>query len=403
MKKPPRNIRYSQQSLNLDDIDAVIDVLRSDWLTQGPSITAFEDRLVQYCSAQHAVAVSNGTAALHLACMALGVTKGDIVWTSPNSFLASANCARFCGADVDFVDIDPITRNLCVLELEKKLRLAKLNNTLPKVLIPVHFAGKSCDMRRIFELSQEFGFSIIEDACHALGGTYNGKKVGCCEYSDLAVFSFHPAKVITTGEGGAILTNKSELSEKIRCLLTHGMTRNTELMENPSHGPWYYEQIALGLNYRITDIQAALGFSQMKRLDAFVRQRQELAKRYYNKLVNLPIILPDSSDIEACAFHLFPIGVDKKIRKTVFTALRSKGIGVNVHYIPIHTQPYYQRLGFAWGNYPNAEKYYESAISLPLHPELSFEDQDFICESLEKILANVTTLSENTVADTSMS
>jgi UDP-4-amino-4,6-dideoxy-N-acetyl-beta-L-altrosamine transaminase len=383
-------IPYGRQDINQQDIDAVIEVLRSDWITQGPAIERFEKAVADYCGAKYAIAVSSATAALHLSCLALNLETGTRFWTSPNTFVASANCGLYCGAKVDFVDIDPVTYNLSIDELEKKLILAEKNNCLPKVIIPVHLAGQSCEMDRIYALSKRYGFKIIEDASHAIGGRYKNKFIGCCEFSDLAVFSFHPVKIITTGEGGMILTNQEILYEKLMRLRTHGITRNPELMTEESHGSWYYQQLELGFNYRITDIQSALGTSQMKRLDEFIKRRRFLAQRYDQLLADLPLILPwQHSDTES-SWHLYIIRLKlDKINKThhqVFEELRKAKVGVNLHYIAVHTQPYYQNLGFKWGDFPNSELYYGSAISLPLYYDLSEEKQDYVINNLRKVL-----------------
>lgn len=383
-------IPYGRQDIDQSDIEFVTETLSSDWLTQGPRISQFESAISNYCQAKYAVAVSNGTAALHLICLALGIRTGDLVWTTPNTFVASANCARFCGADVDFVDIDPQTYNLCVDALERKLKSAAENGKLPKLVIPVHFAGQSCDMEAIYSLSRKYNFHIVEDACHAIGGSYKNYKIGNCQFSDATVFSFHPVKLITTGEGGMIVTNNDELNLKLRTLLTHGITRDPALMNEESHGPWYYQQIALGYNYRITDIQSALGISQLRKLDGFVNRRHELARNYDNKLQELPLIIPYQANYNYSAYHLYVIRLKltalSKTRLDVFNELREAGIGVNVHYIPVHLQPYYHRLGFKKGDFPEAEKYYEEAITLPLFPTLTEKQQDYIMNQLNKIL-----------------
>lgn len=383
-------IPYGKQDIDQDDIQAVIEVLRSDWLTQGPSIEKFENAVAEYCGTKYAVAVNSATSALHIACLSLGLGDGDILWTSPNTFVASANCALYCGADVDFVDININTYNLSVELLERKLELAKKQGRLPKVLIPVHFAGQSCDMKEIKELSNSYGFKIIEDASHAIGGSYLGKKIGCCEYSDMTVFSFHPVKIITTGEGGMILTNNESLYQKLIRLRTHGITRNSEFMTNSNNNAWYYEQVELGYNCRMTDIQAVLGYSQLKKLDKFVKKRHQIAKRYNNALQDLPLILPYQNPTSCSSFHLYPIRLDlSKIRKNrdqVFEELRDAGIGVNVHYIPVHTQPYYRNRGFKWGNFPEAERYFREAISIPMYSDLKDEEQDYVISKLLEVL-----------------
>jgi len=382
---------YGKQDINQADIDAVIDVLSSDFLTQGPQVFLFEKKMSHYCESQFGVATNSATSALHLACLALELGHGDYLWTSPNTFVASANCALYCGAQVDFVDIDPKTYNLCANELEKKLQKASGTKKLPKIVIPVHFAGQSCNMERIYQLSKEYGFKIIEDASHAIGGQYLGKPVGSCSYSDITVFSFHPVKIITTAEGGIAMTNQSGLAEKMRLLRSHGITRAPELMTKQAvGGGWYYQQIELGFNYRMTDIQAALGISQMQRLSEFVEKRHVLQQRYHEYLKGLPIQLPYQSIDSYSALHLYPIQLDLEcLRKThtqVFDKLREGGVGVNLHYIPVHTQPYYQKMGFREGDFPEAERYYSRAVSIPLYQGLSFEQQDDVVAVLEKVL-----------------
>ena len=383
-------IPYGRQDINQQDIDAVVQVLHSDWLTQGKAITRFEQSVADYCGVRYAIAVSSATAALHIACLAIGLGERDYLWTSPNTFVASANCGLYCGAKVDFVDIDPNTYNLSIEALEQKLANASKQGCLPKVLVPVHFAGQSCEMEKIAALSQEYGFHVLEDASHAIGGKYQGKAIGCCEFSDLAVFSFHPVKIITTGEGGMVLTNREDLYEKLIRLRSHGITRNPELMQGESHGAWYYQQLDLGFNYRMTDIQAALGASQMQRLEEFVNRRRFLAQRYNHLLQDLPLILPYQHPDTESSWHLYVIRIHlDKICQThaqVFEELRQVGIGVNLHYIPVHTQPYYQNLGFKWGDFPSSEGYYKSAISIPLYYGLSKEDQNRVVDKLREIL-----------------
>lgn len=383
-----KTIPYGRQDISQADIQAVINVLQSDWLTQGPCIEQFEKKVAEYCGAKYAVAVNSATSALHIACMAADLEQGDVLWTSPNTFVASANCGRYCGATIDFVDIDFATYNMSVEKLEQKLVHAKKHGKLPKVVIPVHFSGQSCEMEQISILSKKYGFTIIEDASHAIGGSYKDTKVGSCACSDMTVFSFHPVKIVTTAEGGMVLTNDTDLYEKLIRLRSHGITRNPDYMLNEAHGPWYYEQIELGLNYRMTDMQAALGVNQMQRIDEFVARRVELAARYTEKLQNLPLILPyQHSDIKS-AWHLYVIqlklGQCEKNRKQLFEELRAHGIGVNVHYIPVHTQPYYQQLGFNHGDFPAAEHYYEQAISIPLYYGLTIEEQDYIVTHIKK-------------------
>jgi UDP-4-amino-4,6-dideoxy-N-acetyl-beta-L-altrosamine transaminase len=382
-------IPYGRQTISEEDIAAVVDVLRSDWITQGPSIDRFEQGLAAYCGARHGVLVSNATAALHIACLALGIGEGSLVWTSPNTFIASANCALYCGADVDFVDIDPDSYNMSVPELERKLVAARAAGRLPQVVIPVHFAGQSCDMAGIARLAKEYGFKVVEDASHAVGADYRDGKVGSCQYSDIAIFSFHPVKILTTGEGGMLMTNDAALQQQLARLRSHGMVRTPALAEE--HGPWYYEQHDLGYNYRMTDIQAALGLSQLRRLDEFVARRRQLAARYDSLLQGLPLRTPWQHPDGRSAFHLYPIWIDEpragKSRRTVFEALRASGIGVNVHYIPVPTQPYYRRLGFRAGQFPAAERYYQGAISLPMYFSLSEAEQDQVVAAVRKALA----------------
>ncbi|MGZ5199579.1 MAG: UDP-4-amino-4,6-dideoxy-N-acetyl-beta-L-altrosamine transaminase [Telluria sp.] len=384
-------IPYGRQSISEADVEAVVEVLRSDWLTQGPTIELFEREVARRTGARFAVAVTNATAALHVACMALELGPGDILWTSPNTFVASANCALYCGATVDFVDIDPRTWNMSVDALEAKLLRAQQQGTLPKVVVPVHFTGQSCDMARIHELGRRYGFAVLEDASHAIGGRYRDGAVGSCAFSDATVFSFHPVKIVTTGEGGMVLTNRREVYDRLVRLRSHGITRDPVLMETPPEGPWDYRQVDLGFNYRMTDMQAALGLSQMTRLDAFVERRHALARRYSQRLEGLPVVLPCSDPQAYSALHLYVVRLRldaiAKSRRQVFDELRARGIGVNVHYIPVHTQPYYQRLGFRPGDFPQAEQYYREAISLPLFYELTEEQQDQVVEALREVLA----------------
>ena len=383
-------IPYGKQNINQADIDSVVDVLKSDFLTQGPQVPLFEDKVAKYCGAKHGVAVNSATSALHIACLALDLGRGDCLWTSPNSFVASANCGLYCGAKVDFVDIDPVTYNLSSEELERKLIQAKRDNKLPKIVIPVHFAGQSCDMRKIHSLSQEYGFKIIEDASHAIGGKYIDQPIGGCQYSDITVFSFHPVKIITTAEGGLATTNDKELSERMQLFRSHGVTRNPGLMSKLSEGGWYYQQVDLGFNYRMTELQAALGVSQMQRLDEFVAQRHILQERYDSLLSGLPIVKPHQSQDSYSALHLYPIQIDldsvDKDREKIFDELRQNGIGVNVHYIPIHTQPYYLQFGFKVGDFPNSESYYNRAISIPLFHAMTLDQQDEVVNNLTSIL-----------------
>lgn len=383
-------IPYGKQDINQADISSVIDVLQSNFLTQGPQVPLFEKTLVDYCGADYGVAVNSATSALHIACLSLGLGEGDWLWTSPNSFVASANCGLYCDAKIAFVDIDMQTYNLSVTELEKKLIQAKQEDRLPKVLIPVHFAGQSCNMRKIHSLSQEYGFKIIEDASHAIGGKYLEKPIGGCQYSDITVFSFHPVKIITTAEGGLATTNSKELAEKMRLFRSHGISRDKSLMTRDPDGAWYYQQVGLGFNYRMTEMQAALGISQMHRLDEFVAKRHILQERYDLLLSGLPIIGPYQDRDSYSALHLYPIQIDlnkvRKNREQIFNLLRENDVGVNVHYIPIHTQPYYLQFGFSKGDFPNSEAYYSRSISIPLFPAMTIEEQDKIVAMLRKLL-----------------
>ncbi|WP_085694622.1 MULTISPECIES: UDP-4-amino-4,6-dideoxy-N-acetyl-beta-L-altrosamine transaminase [unclassified Pseudomonas] len=382
-------IPYGRQSLDQADIDAVVEVLRSDWLTQGPTIERFEQAVAERCQADFAVAVSNATAALHIACVAAGLGPGDRLWTTPNTFLASANCGRYCGAEVDFVDIDPLTWNLDAEVLAAKLDEAEGNGTLPKVLVAVAFSGQSSDMRRIAGLAERYGFTVIEDASHAVGASYAGRPVGCGEFAAMTVFSFHPVKIITSAEGGMVLTNRRELAERLQRLRSHGMTRDPQQMTEPSHGPWYYQQVELGFNYRITDLQAALGLSQLGKLDAFVARRRELAARYDRLLAYLPLTLPSAQAEAESAWHLYVVRLQTerigRSHREVFEGLRAAGIGANLHYIPVHLQPYYRELGFAEGDFPEAERYYTEAISLPMFPLLTDAQQDHVVEQLRRL------------------
>ena len=383
-------IPYAKQSISEEDILAIQTILHSDWLTQGPTIERFEKSVTDYCGAKYGVAISHGTSALHLSCLSLGLAPGDVLWTSTNTFVASANCALYCGASVDFVDIDPKTYNMCPHALAKKLEQAKRKGKLPKIVIPVHFSGQTCDMRAIKHLASEYHFSIIEDASHAIGASYLKTKTGSSFYSDITIFSFHPVKLITTGEGGMALTNQPDLYQKLTLLRSHGITRNPAHMIGPIDGDWYYQQTALGYNYRMTDIQAALGISQLKQLDKFIERRRYLAKRYTNELQNLALILPWQHQKGKSAWHLYVIQVkDSTKRQEVFNQLRASGINVNVHYIPVHTQPFYQQLGFKRGEYPHAEQYYQRAISLPLYYSLSDKEQDFVIKNIKEIFKKI--------------
>ena len=381
-------IFYGKQSIDENDIDAVVEVLKSDFLTQGPAIEKFEKCVAEYCGAKYAVAVTSATAALHISCLSAGLGKDDILWTSPITFTASANCGRYCGADVDFVDIDPSTYNMSIAELEKKLQAAEIK---PRVVVPVHLAGQSCEMDKIYKLSQKYGFKVIEDASHAIGADYKETKVGCCKYSDMTVFSFHPVKIVTTGEGGMVLTNDKDLYEKLVLYRSHGITRDPKLMTGTADGPWYYQQIDLGFNYRMTDMQAALGYSQMQKVNEFVSKRRYLAKRYNELLKNINgIQLPDQNEDTKSSWHLYVVRVDfSKISKTknqIFAEMKEKGICLNLHYIPVHTQPYYENLGFKGGDFPNSEKYYDEAFTLTLYYSLTDDQQDHIVKSLVEVL-----------------
>ena len=383
-------IPYGRQHLDEDDVKAVVETLTSNWLTQGPAIPKFETALADYCGANFGIAVNSATSALHIACLALGVSEGDRVWTSPNSFVASSNCALYCGAKVDFVDIDLHTGNMCVDALRKKLVLAESINALPKVVIPVHFAGQPCDMKEIRALSKQYGFFVIEDASHAVGAKYQEKFVGSCQFSDICVFSFHPVKIITTMEGGMALTNNSEWAEKMRMLRSHGITNDPEKMTEDSHGPWYYQQIALGFNYRMTDVEAALGLSQLKKLPGFLEKRNTLAGHYDERFASKENISPlKQSNNRYSSYHLYVVrasGLTRKEHAFAVEQLRDKGVFAHLHYIPIHCQPYYKNLGFNLGDFPNAERYYEQAITLPLFPELTREQIDLIVDTLSRIL-----------------
>jgi UDP-4-amino-4,6-dideoxy-N-acetyl-beta-L-altrosamine transaminase len=378
-------IPYGKHSVDSADIAAVVDVLENQFLTQGSTVPLFEKALTDYTKCQYAVAVNSATSGLHIACLALGIGQGDIVWTVPNSFVASANCARYCGASVSFVDIDPVTHNLSVSSLKVKLDIAAKRNELPKALVVVHFAGLSCQMREIVALTELYDIKLIEDAAHALGGNYLGSKVGSCEYSDLSVLSFHPVKSITSAEGGAVLTNNAELYEKLQLFSKHGVTKNPEMM-SVVEGDWYYQQLTLGYNYRLSDLHAALGVSQLKKLDEFVKKREILVSKYNDMLAALPLALPEKTDYANSAWHLYMVEVQRHDRKDVFDALRKRNIGVNVHYIPIHLQPYYEYLGFKRGDYPNAEAFYQNAITLPLFPTMTADEQQYVANVLKEVL-----------------
>lgn len=384
-------IPYGRQHISEADIEAVVDVLRSDFLTQGPAVPVFERAVAAQVGVRHVLAVNSATSALHIACLALGLGPGDRLWTVPNTFVASANCGRYCGAEVDFVDIDPDSWNLSVTALKAKLLQARQDGLLPKVLVPVHFAGQPTDQEAIWALAQEFGFRVLEDASHAIGASRHGEQAGNCKWSDITVFSFHPVKIITTGEGGMVLTNDAELAGRMDMLRSHGITRDAEKFTRPAPGPWHYEQQVLGFNYRMTDIQAALGSSQLARLDNYVERRNLLARRYDEVLRGLPLQLPIVLAGNRSAFHLYVVRVKSnprgRTREQVFSELRHGGIGVNVHYMPVHLQPYYRELGFADGAFPVAENYASEAITLPLYPQLTEEGQGQVVSALARALA----------------
>lgn len=384
-------IPYGRQEITQADIDAVIAVLRSDFLTQGPAVPSFEQRVASYCGAAHAVACNSATSALHIACMALNLGPGDWLWTTPITFVASSNCALYCGAQVDFVDIDPRTYNLSPNALEAKLQQAEREGKLPKVIVPVHLSGQPCDMKAIHALSQRYGFRIIEDASHAIGGRYRDERVGNCRYSDITVFSFHPVKIITTIEGGMAMTQDADLAQRMALVRSHGITRDPALMAHASDGPWYYQQIELGYNYRMTDVQAALGLSQIARIDEYVARRHALAKRYDALLVDLPVTIPWQHPDGYSGLHLYIVRLQRdRIARSyleVFESLRTQGIGVNLHYIPVHLQPYYRKMGFAEGDFPEAERYYAEAITLPMYPALTDAQQDAVVGALRRAVA----------------
>jgi UDP-4-amino-4,6-dideoxy-N-acetyl-beta-L-altrosamine transaminase len=384
-------IPYGKQDINQTDIDAVVGVLKSDFLSQGPQGPLFERAISAYCGVKFGVSVNSATSALHIACLALGLGKGDWLWTSPNSFVASANCAFYCGAKVDFVDIDLKSYNMSVVELENNLIKAKKDNRLPKIVIPVHFAGQSCNMKKIHSLSKEYGFKVIEDASHAIGGKYLNQSIGNCQYSDITVFSFHPTKIITTAEGGVATTNSKKLSDKMKLIRNHAITRDETLMIGESDGGWYYQQIDLGFNYRMSEIQAALGVNQLKRVDKFVAKRHKLQEKYDQLLDGMPIIRPYQDKDCYSSLHLYPIQIDSnktnKSRRQVFSEMREHGIGVNVLYIPIHLQPYYAQFGFKLGDFPNVESYYNNTISLPLFHLMSMEKQNLVVSAIKEVLS----------------
>lgn len=383
-------IPYGRQDITQADIDAVVGVLQSDFLTQGPMVPRFEQQVAQHVGASHALAVNSATSALHIACLALGLGPGDRLWTSPVTFVASANCGLYCGAEIDFVDIDPRTYNLCPKALERKLEQAEQEGTLPKVVVPVHLCGQPCDMQAIHKLALRYGFKVIEDASHAIGGKYQGEFIGNGRYSDITVFSFHPVKIITTAEGGMALTNDVELANKMALLRSHGITRDPQLMTHEADGPWYYQQIDLGFNYRMTELQAALGISQMDRLDQYIARRHQLAARYNDLLAALPVSVPWQHADSYSGLHLYVItlqlGKITKTHREVFESLREQGIGVNVHYIPVHTQPYYERMGFKPEDFPLAQDYYRQAISIPMFQTMTDEQQDLVVSAIAKAL-----------------
>lgn len=379
-------IPYGRQDITQADIDTVVAVLKSDYLTQGPMVPRFEQAVADYCGASYALAMNSATSALHVACMALGLGPGDWLWTSPITFVASANCALYCGAQVDFVDIDSRTYNLCPQALERKLAEAEKAGRLPKVVVPVHLCGQPCDMQAIHVLAQRYGFKIIEDASHAIGGKYRGEPIGNGHYSDITIFSFHPVKIITTAEGGMALTSNAALAERMMLFRSHGITRDPAQMTHASDGPWYYQQIELGYNYRMTELQAALGVSQMDRIDDYVTRRHAIARRYDEQLANLPVVTPWQHPDGYSGLHLYPIRLQLdhigRSHREVFESLREQGIGVNLHYIPVHTQPYYQRMGFKAGDFPEAGSYYAEAISLPMYPTLSTTQQSQVVAAI---------------------
>lgn len=383
-------IPYGRQDITQADIDAVVKVLQSDWLTQGPMVPRFEQAVATKVCARHAVAVNSATSALHISCLALGLGPGDVLWTVPNSFVASANCGRYCGAEVDFVDIDPISWNINVCGLKEKLVEAEKQNCLPKVVVPVHHSGQPTEQEAIWDLAQNYGVRVLEDASHAIGASRNGEPVGSCRWSDITVFSFHPVKIITTGEGGMALTNDAELAERMEMLRSHGITRDAARMTKQPDGPWYYEQQVLGFNYRMTDIQAALGLSQHDRLDEIVAMRNQLAARYNELLSDLPLQLPAVAPENRSSFHLYVVRLRlariQRSHREILETLRAAGIGVNLHYIPIHMQPYYRAIGFKAGDFANAEGYYAEALSLPMFATLTNEQQDRVVREIKKAI-----------------
>ena len=386
-------IPYGRQDISESDIDEVEKVLRSDFLTQGPSVPKFEKAVANYCNASYAIAVNSATSALHISCLSLGLGHGDLLWTSPNTFVASANCGRYCGADIDFVDIDYDTYNISIKALSKKLEMADKVGKLPKILISVHFAGQSCDMKAISELSKKYGFKIIEDASHAIGASYNNIKVGSCYYSDITVFSYHPVKIITSAEGGMALTNNQKIADKIYRLRTHGITNNKkEMIDRSEDEIWNYQQIDLGYNYRMNDIQAVLGLNQLKRVDKYVCDRHKIAKFYNAELEGLPIKIPFQAPYSYSSYHLYPILIKNensaKTQKQIFNELRSEGIAANLHYIPVHRHPYYENLGFKKNDFPIAEDFHKKAISIPIYPALTDQQKDHVVKTLKKVITS---------------
>lgn len=384
-------IPYGKQEITTEDIDSVVDVLKSDFLTQGPMVPVFEKSVRDMVGARYSIALNSATSALHVACMALGLSQEDILWTTPVTFVASANCGLYCGAKIDFVDIDPKSYNMSPVALEKKLILSEIEGKLPKVVVVVHLCGQPCDMKAISDLSKRYGFKIIEDASHAIGAKYKNEFVGSCRYSDITVFSFHPVKIITTAEGGMALTNDEHLAQKMDLHRSHGITRDPNLMTHEPDGPWYYQQITLGYNYRMTELQAALGVSQLKRINEFTKKRHVLLNRYEERLNNLPIVKPLQNPDTYSSLHLYVIRLKltelKNSRREIFDYLRNDGIGVNIHYIPVHLQPYFQQMGFKKGDFPEAETYYSEAISIPLYHGMTSDDQEKVINSLTCILS----------------
>ena len=385
-------IPYGRQSIDKEDIDAVLKVLKSDFLTQGPCVPLFEKEITTKVGAKYGIAVNSATSALHIACMSLNLKPGDWLWTSPITFVASANCGVYCGANIDFVDIDPVTFTLCPVELEKKLVSAEAKGKLPKIVVAVHLAGQSCNMEKIFNLSKKYGFKVVEDASHAIGAKYQEEYIGNCRYSDIAIFSFHPVKIITSAEGGIALTNNKVLADNMRLHRSHGITRNKELMEEKAPAPWYYEQINIGFNYRMTDLQAALGMSQLAKLDYFVTKRNNIAKRYNKLLADLPLSLPVIHPDNYSAFHLYIVQIKTEeleiSQKEIFNYLIRNGINVNLHYIPVHTQPFFRKLGFKKNDFHKSMTYYSKAISLPIYPALEEQQQEFIILKIKELIKN---------------